>query len=104
MWVSKGKWDAMTKRLDDLERRVGHASNEHYFTVYKKVVREKNDEGTFVDQGGYYYWMGGGCPLPPSKSIPVKDVIESILKKLGMELVYVNGEPARVEIKKAKGS
>ena len=88
MWVSKAEWQRMKERVKELESRASQATSYAHFTIY-----QKSDITTFYPYSGSL----------DSQYISVKDVIEKILDKLGMELTYVSGEPKRVEMtKKAK--
>lgn len=79
MWIRRTEFDALVKRVNDLERR------KETFTVYDAV------------QAQAYLNLGFGRPID-SQEIPVKTVVERIMDKLGMRLEYIRGQPARVEI------
>lgn len=92
MWVSKKEMDALLKRLRDLEDWKRYDSSHHDFTVFKQQKPET--------YGGILFPNYGGYTPPPSKTISVKDVVERICDRLGLELVYEEGTPAKVEMKK----
>lgn len=95
MWVSRDKWEALTKRVHELEQwktrhevDVGDGRN---FTVYSPTKTE------------YVYTnYGHSYERRASQQISVKDVISRVLERLGVELVYVEGKPACVAVEKAK--
>ena len=94
MWISRKKWDALNKRLDDLEKKIpGAPSSEQLtFTVYDETMRK------LYASAGIYDWYR----LVPHQEVSVKDAIERILTHLGIELTYVAGTPATVVMQKVK--
>ena len=91
MWISRKEFKALTARVEELETwKHAHlygVGNAHYFTVYGPRPED------------YLYRPYGHAPYP-HKDIAVKGVIEHILDHLGIELVYVEGQPAKVEFAK----
>ena len=81
MWIRRKEFNAIVKRVNDLERR-----NET-FTVYDSAQAK-----AALQFGGYGYQID-------KQEIPVKTVVARILDRLGMSLEYIKGQPARIEIK-----
>ena len=92
MWINRSKWEAINKRLDDLEKKIPGTpySEPLTFTVYDETVRKSYASAGICD----WYRM------VPKQEITVKDAIERILKHLGVELTYVAGTPATVVMQK----
>jgi hypothetical protein len=94
MWISRKEFYALKDELAELKRSVADMAEGNIFTVYDK---ERLD---FHYRVNMYY-----CPISsvPHERLSVKDAISRILEKLGMEMAYVSGSPARVALeKKAK--
>lgn len=92
MWINKEKWEALNKRIDDLEKKIpGAPSSEPLnFSVYDKA-----NLMAYRDLG--FQWRE-----IPKQEISVKDAISKILDHLGLELAYVNGTPDAVVMQKIK--
>ncbi len=80
MWVSRDEWNNMKERIAALERRPTSPA----ITVYD------------YEQSGY------GYPID-NQQITHERVLKSIMSKLGMELKYVRGQPARIDVTDAAG-
>lgn len=95
MWVSKEVWQDHCKRLNDLERwKTQHevdVMDGRNFTVYSMTESEM-----------IYHNSGHSYESYKSQRIAVKDVVNRILAHLGLQLEYVGGKPAAVEVQKVK--
>lgn len=87
MWVSKAEWKRLQERLSELETHMRDSQHFRYITVYKK------QETPYSLHYGFY-------TIPASQQISVTNVIEKICDHLGIELVYEDGKPASVALKK----
>jgi hypothetical protein len=84
MWISRKKWDALNKRIAEIESRHAGYTDRDFFTVYDP------------DAMKYDYWR-----YADRQHISVKDVVQHLLTRAGMKLVYVEGKPAKVDITNA---
>ena len=95
MWVSRKELNELKKQVEELNRKheshVVDVANCRNFTVYEPKA--------LADRQRYYTPFYPSSPLP-QQSIAVKDVVDRILKHLCMELVYVEGQPAHVDVTK----
>ena len=86
MWISNKKYTELCARLQKLEAwKVNHGS-EHELIVYKKYSELPA------------IWA---CDYSSAR-ISLPSVINAILTHVGLEMVYVDGQEKRVEIKKKK--
>lgn len=103
MWVSKKKMDRIEKRLDELESFKRDSVYWRYFDVYDPEVlaRQAASQKAMSNAWIMYesaYPLSSAC----KQEISVKDVLERVLKHIGLELVYVRGNPTKVEVAKTK--
>ena len=95
MWVSSKEFRELKQQVDELKRShdrlVTDIVEGRNFTVYEpKALERRRNYSTFFD-----------CYSPiPEQRISLKDVVQHILDKLGIELVYVEGTPAKVDMQK----
>lgn len=87
MWISKEKYEKLEARVADLERQSTYDDSRE-FKVYKSLS----------DAERAYFSASMSWTTVPSTKIAVKTVIERILEKLGMQLVYVAGQPETVAV------
>ena len=100
MWVSKAQWDRLNKRLNELESFQRDARHFRYFTVYQgSPFPPEPIPPEPITDNKVWYWRNV-CPYNdgPSQEIGVKDVLEHVLRHLGIRLNYDAGQPARVKI------
>lgn len=98
MWISRKRFDALEKRIVELETFRRDTVYYRYIDVYdsEALKRAQEQAKTYAGMG---YWSA--IPFHGAKeSISVKDVVEKILAHIGLELAYVKGEPAKIEMKK----
>lgn len=84
MWISRQKWEAMEKRVAALEATSSLHSEWLNFAVYSKP------RDLFPTISFYYH--------ETPEYISVKEVVTKIMERLGIELKYVKGERARVDV------
>lgn len=87
MWISRTRFDALEKRIRDLEIERECSG----FTFY--------DEARLNSYRMAGIWDYSGVP---QQKLSVKQVIERILSHVGMEMKYVEGTPATVAVNKVK--
>jgi hypothetical protein len=96
MWISGKEYERITDKLKKLEDRLQAFESDvvqcRNFTVYSKEQKE------------WVVGYGGGWYSPASQQIAVKDVVSRILDKLGIELIYVAGKPAAVEMQPSQSA
>jgi hypothetical protein len=87
MWINRKEWRDLKAEVAELRRQhESHVVDVCNFIVYDPVaLKQRRDFGDFYS------------PIPKQR-IAVRTVVERILDKLGMELVYVEGQPARVNV------
>lgn len=93
MWVSRKEFDKLKDELDAVKRE--------FDSHRKDVVLERN----FSVDDGCLRWVfyGPGSNLhqqPGRQDISLKRVVEKIMAHLGMELKYIEGHPACVDLTK----
>lgn len=93
MWVSRKEFDKLREELESLKRRhESHVSDVvacRNFTVY----------GTEIEYVSTTY---GIHERRKSQQLSLKDAVQRILDRLGIELVYVEGKPAEVALRPKK--
>lgn len=98
MWISRKEFRALKDEVAELKRRheshVVDVADNRNFTVYEpKALKEAQDYSRLMGHYGHF------MPSIPSQRMSVKDVLGKVLDKLGMELVYVEGQPTKVEMR-----
>lgn len=88
MWVSRAAWSTLMERVEKLETAAKYDTSKEFVVYDPEQVK-----------AAMHYSMGiyGGMNLDHQK-ISVKDVVQRILTHLGMELQYVKGQPARIDV------
>ena len=94
MWVSRAQWDALVKRVYDLEVAHRDSRYDKNFTVYPNspVPADPWPKDSHLMQWSMAPYYG------PSQDISVKAVVEHLLRHTGLKLRYSEGQPAGVKI------
>ena len=100
MWISDKKFKELAERLHQLEqwksRHEADVRDGRNFTVYDEAaLKQRLEYASFYPM--VYYAI-------PQQDISVKEVVLKIIAKLGMEIVYVEGTPAKAEMQKKKAA
>ena len=94
MWISRKEFDALADKVAKLEKRQDETERNFPDSTHITVFKDY----------GIYYWPSIGHMK--SERIKISTIIYRILDKLGLDLKYQDGSPAKVEItdkpKKAK--
>ena len=85
MWISRKEWEAMEKKVSELEKR--HLRHELDFVNCRNIWVRQKTEVYFSE--------------PTEKPVSLKDVVEKLLDHFGLELTYVIGTSDRIDINKA---
>ena len=95
MWISRKEFDALKDEVASLKRlheaHVRDVVEDRNFRVYEPRALRLS-----MSYPSSLYNLNS----IPEQSMSLKTVVERILDKLGMELVYVEGRPASIDMQK----
>ena len=87
MWISRKAWQDVQDRLKAVEKRHRELS-ELLHDATEIVVYDRHNTPSLL--------YGTNTPNHAAR---ITSVVEKIMRHIGMELVYVKGEPTRAELK-----
>mgnify|MGYP001580587119 CR=1 FL=1 len=96
MWVDKDEWNAMNKRITDLE--AWKSSHGEIVSAVESRITVYSDQQEYVFD--VHSYLGG--MRYKQRDISIKELVLRILRHLGMELVYIEGKPTTIEMQKSK--
>ena len=89
MWISRKEWQEVQDRLKAVENRLRELSY---------MVHDATEVTVYAKPTGPYY---PGINVDKTE-IPISSVLYNLMEKLGLELVYVKGQPTRADLQTKK--
>lgn len=80
MWVSKAKWDALLKRVDELERQH---RDENIYWFYDVAQEKQMEEWHKRYAGTDIYWA-----MPKQRRMTPREMFTHLLKHFGLRMDY----------------